>query len=99
MQSGKRQMRFGRDADSGEHDHPALASRARGLRKQTRLADTRLAAEHERLATCRDLVQARGQQLLFVSRPRNGAISSRAVPSMTGSSCHVELFAICAELG
>jgi hypothetical protein len=52
MQSGKWQMRFGRHAGSGEHSHASLASLARGLSKQTRLPDTRLAAEHERLATC-----------------------------------------------
>jgi len=57
MQSGKGQMRLGLHAGRGEHGHAPLASLSRGVRKQTRLPDSRLAAEHERLATRRDLVQ------------------------------------------
>jgi hypothetical protein len=57
MQSGEWEMRLGLHAGRGEDQHAALARRAGGFSEQPRLADTRLAAKHERLAACRDLVQ------------------------------------------
>ena len=66
MQAGKWQVRFGLHAGRGEHGHASLARLSRGLSEQTRLADARLAAEHERLAPRRDLVQQRRQEPLFV---------------------------------
>ena len=73
MQIRKRQMGFGLRAGRGEHGHASLASRSRGLRQQTRLADTRLAAEHERSARAADVIQQPGQDLDLVERPQIGA--------------------------
>ena len=68
----------------GEHGHASLARLARGLGKQARLPDARLAAEHERLATRRDLVQERGQEPLLVHAAEKGGVaSSRSVPAIT----------------
>jgi hypothetical protein len=69
MQTGKRQTRFGLDASCCEHRHAPPARLSRDLRQQTRLADTRLAAKDERLATRCDLVQERRQQGLFLGAP------------------------------
>ncbi len=80
MQPGKGQIRFGLHAGRGEHNHASLASRARCLGQQTRFPDTRLAAEHERLATRCDLVHERRQEPLFVCATEKGRdlVMSRA---------------------
>ena len=57
MQPGKWEMRFGLDASGREHRHAALPRSPRSVRQKPRLADTRLAAKHQRLAMNRDLVQ------------------------------------------
>lgn len=66
MQSGKRQMRLGLHASGGEHRNAPLPRSPRGGRQQPRLADTRLAAKHERLAARRDFIQDRPQETLFL---------------------------------
>jgi hypothetical protein len=59
-------MRLGLHTVGGEHGYASLTSLSRGLDEQTRLSDTQLAAKHECLATCCDLVQQRRQEPLFV---------------------------------
>ncbi len=65
--------------DDVEHGHASLASLVRGLTEQTRLPDTRLAAEHERLAMRCDLVQERCQEplLAFATEKGRDLVTSR----------------------
>ena len=57
VQPSKREMRFGLHAGGREHQHAPLPRRPRGVSQKPRLADTRIAAKHQRLAMNRDLVQ------------------------------------------
>ena len=66
MQTGKRQMRLGLHASGREHHHAPPSRSPGGVRQQPRLADTRVAANHQRLAARRDLVQHRVQECLLV---------------------------------
>ena len=90
MQSGKRQMRLGLHAGGREQRQTAVACRSGGLGEQPGLPDARLAAKHERLTALGDPVQERREELLFPARPRRGAASSRAVPSIVAASSHPE---------
>ena len=62
-QTRKRQVGFRLHAGRGEHRHAALACSSRRLRQQTRLADARIAVQHERSAPAADVIQKLGQDL------------------------------------
>jgi hypothetical protein len=85
-------------AGRGEHGHPSPASLARGLGKQTRLPDPRLATQHERLATGCDLVQQRHQERLFVCATKKGRGPVLSRRKHRRQSCHVKLAAIHSSL-
>ena len=74
MQPGKREVRLGLHPSGREHRHAPLPRSPRGVRQEPRLADTRLAAKHERLATSRDLVQHDLSRTCSSSRPSKGAL-------------------------
>jgi hypothetical protein len=57
MQPGKREMRLRLHASGGQNRHAPRPRSACGGRQESRLADARVAPEHERLATRGDLVQ------------------------------------------
>jgi hypothetical protein len=66
MQARERQMGLGLDTGRAEHSHAARMCRSHGLSDQTRLADTGLAMEHERLSVHGDVVEQRRQEVLFL---------------------------------
>jgi hypothetical protein len=65
MEARERQMCLGLNPSRGQDSHAAPACHARGLEKQPRFADARLAVEHENLAVRGNLVQQRRQEALL----------------------------------